>query len=85
MNLVDNFDNLGKEVLVNGNVMAYFSAPGVKNLDDAVVDGESLGVHGVAMDKEVLSGDIYTLAGQKTKSMTQRGLYIVGGKKVLVK
>ena len=57
----------------------------MKNLDDAVIDGVSLGVHGVAADKKQLSGDIYTLSGQKTSSMTQRGLYIVGGKKVLVK
>lgn len=85
LNLVDNFGNLGKEVLVNGNVTAYFSVPGVKNLDDAVLDGESLGVHGVEMDKDVLSGDIYTLSGQKVNSITRHGLYIIGGKKVLMK
>lgn len=85
LNLVDNFGNLGKEVLVNGNVTAYFSAPGVKNLDDAIIDGVSLGVHGVEMDKEVLGGTIYTLSGQKVNSITRHGLYIIGGKKVLMK
>lgn len=85
LNLVDNFGNLGKEILVNGNVTAYFSAPGVKNLDDAVIDGESLGVHGVEMDKEVLGGTIYTLSGQKVNTITRHGLYIIGGKKVLMK
>jgi hypothetical protein len=85
LNLVDNFGNLGKEVLVNGNITAYFSAPGVKNLDDAIIDGVSLGVHGVEMDKEVLGGTIYTLSGQKVNSITRHGLYIIGGKKVLMK
>lgn len=85
LNLVDNFGNLGKEVLVKGNVTAYFSAPGVKNLDDAIIDGVSLGVHGVEMDKEVLGGTIYTLSGQKVNSITRHGLYIIGGKKVLMK
>jgi len=85
LNLVDNFGNLGKEVLVKGNVTAYFSAPGVKNLDDAIIDGISLGVHGVEMDKEVLGGTIYTLSGQKVNSITRHGLYIIGGKKVFVK
>lgn len=85
LNLVDNFGNLGKEVLVKGNVTAYFSAPGVKNLDDAIIDGVSLGVHGVEMDKEVLGGTIYTLSGQKVNSITRHGLYIIGGKKVFVK
>lgn len=85
LNLVDNFGNLGKEVLVNGNVTAYFSAPGVKNLDDAIIDGVSLGVHGVEMDKEVLGGTIYTLSGQKVNTITRHGLYIIGGKKVLMK
>ena len=85
LNLVDNFGNLGKEVLINGNVTAYFSAPGVKNLEDAIIDGVSLGVHGVELDKAPLSGDIYTLAGQRVSTMTRGGLYIIGGKKVLVK
>lgn len=85
LNLVDNFGNLGKEVLVNGNVTAYFSAPGVKNLDDAIIDAVSLGVHGVELDKAPLSGYIYTVAGQRVSTMTRGGLYIIGGKKVLVK
>ncbi len=44
LNLVDNIGNVGKEILVNGNIMHYFSVSGVKNLDDAIIDGVSLDV-----------------------------------------
>ena len=85
LNIVDNPDVVGKEVLLKGTVEDYFSIAGVKNLEDAIIDGVSLGVHGVELDKAPLSGDIYTLAGQRVSTMTRGGLYIIGGKKVLVK
>lgn len=85
LNIVDNPDVVGKEVLLKGTVEDYFSIAGVKNLEDAIIDGVSLGVHGVELDEAPLSGDIYTLAGQRVSTMTRGGLYIIGGKKVLVK
>lgn len=85
LNIVDNPANVGKEVLLLGTIEDYFNIAGVKNLEDAIIDGTSLGVNGIAMDKEVLSGDIYTLAGQKVSAITRGGLYIIGGKKVFVK
>jgi len=85
LNIVDNPANVGKEVLLLGTIEDYFNIAGVKNLEDAIIDGTSLGVNGIAMDKEVLSGDIYTLAGQKVNAITRGGLYIIGGKKVFVK
>lgn len=85
LNIVDNPANVGKEVLLKGTVEDYFSIAGMKNLEDAIIDGVSLGVHGVELDKAPLSGDIYTLAGQRVSTMTRGGLYIIGGKKVLVK
>lgn len=37
LNIVDNADILGKEVLVYGQLVAYFSKPGVKNVTDFVI------------------------------------------------
>lgn len=42
LNLVDNESNLGKEVMVRGDLMAYFSSPGVKNTDGYWIDGDGL-------------------------------------------
>ena len=42
LNLVDNESNLGKEVMVRGDLMAYFSSPGLKNTDGYWIDGDGL-------------------------------------------
>ena len=48
-------------------------------IDDTVVDG----IEAVQMLEE-MTGDIYNLNGQKV-DRAQRGIYIINGKKVLVK
>ncbi|HLN52425.1 MAG TPA: DUF5689 domain-containing protein [Lentimicrobium sp.] len=42
LNLVDNPDNEGKEVMVLGTLEAYFSQPGVKNLTGYWLDGNGI-------------------------------------------
>ena len=43
LNLVDNPGNLGKEVLLYGNIEAYFRVPGVKSVTYAEIDGKTIG------------------------------------------
>ena len=43
LNLVDNPSNLGKEVLLYGNIEAYFRVPGVKSVTYAEIDGKTIG------------------------------------------
>ena len=43
LNLVDNPNNLGKEVLLYGNIEAYFRVPGVKSVTYAEINGKTIG------------------------------------------
>ena len=43
LNLVDNPSNLGKEVLLYGNIEAYFRVPGVKSVSYAEISGKTIG------------------------------------------
>lgn len=59
------------------------SASGVKMF---TLNEESTGIRSLAGDEDgTRSAAIYTLAGQRVSGMTKGGLYIVNGKKVLVK
>ena len=80
LNLVDNFDNLGKQVWVLGTIEKYFSVAGVKNVTDYSLDGESTFVNAVKAD--ATKAAIYNIAGQRV-SAVGKGLYVVGDKKVL--
>ena len=82
LNIKDNFGNVGKETVVCGNIEKYFGAAGLKSPSDAYLDGMSVGINGVAAD--AVSTSIYNLNGQKL-SAPQKGINIIGGKKVLVK
>jgi len=83
LNLVDNPDNLGKEVLVYGLVQAYFSIAGVKTVTDYSLDGLVTRVNSI--EEAAANAAIYTIAGQRLQRINRAGLYIVGGKKVVVK
>ena len=43
LNLKENADNLGKEVLLYGDIATYFSVPGFKNTSYAEISGKSIG------------------------------------------
>ena len=47
-------------------------------------DGETTGIQQVEAQKELLEGDFYNLAGQRVAQPT-KGLYIINGKKVIIK
>lgn len=85
LNVVDNASNIGKEVLLCGNILKYFSKVGVKNLTDYVLDGQQLttGINEVKT-AERFQGAIYNVAGQRITTPA-KGLYIMNGKKIVVK
>ena len=87
LNLVDNSGNLGKEVLVYGNITTYCSVTGVKNTSDYKLTGNSVSIttaiNTIEADK-AQDGVIYNLAGQKVDN-SYKGLIIKNGKKMLQK
>jgi len=74
----------GKQVAVQGIITKYFGVAGIKNTADAVVDGTAVAIS-APQTENARPQAIYTLAGQKVNTLTRGGLYIVNGKKVLVK
>lgn len=86
LNVVDNPANIGKEVLLRGNIIKYFSKTGVKNLSDYVLDNEQYTVTGISEVKasKRFQGAIYNLSGQRVKTPA-KGLFILNGKKYFVK
>lgn len=48
--------------------------------------GDTTGIHGVTAPSQVISGKTYyTLDGRKVTSPTQKGIYIINGKKIIIK
>lgn len=85
LSLRDNPSYLHKKVWVEGTLTPYFTVAGVKEVVDWSFDGETwtTGVH--APKADMTSKAIYTISGQRLGTIAQPGLYIIGGKKVLVK
>ena len=85
LNVADNTTNIGKEVKLKGTITSYFSTTGVKDLVDAIIDGESV-VTSISSVKAAaeFKGAIYNIAGQKV-SASYKGLVIKNGKKIVQK
>ena len=82
LNLVDNPDNYKKQVKVTGSIEKYFQSAGLKT----PTAYEFTGVTGIE-DVKGENGNvktIYDLQGRKVENPT-KGIYIINGKKVLVK
>ena len=48
--------------------------------------GDTTGIHGITAPSQVTSGKTYyTLDGRKVTSPTQKGIYIINGKKIIIK
>lgn len=84
LNLVDHADNKGKEVYLLGNIDTYFSTAGIKNTAAYSWDGLTV----TAIDAPIMDAgkvnSIYDLSGRRADKAV-RGLYIINGKKVIVK
>ena len=83
LNIVDNFDNIGKTVWVYGVIAKYCGVAGVKTVTDYSWDGVNTDIKSVNSDNDATM-TIYNVAGQRL-SAPQKGVNIINGKKVLVK
>lgn len=82
LNVVDNPDNVGKELLVYGYLLKYMSKMGVKNVSDYVLDGVT-GISNLNVENAG-NGQRYNLAGQRV-SGTFKGIVISNGRKYIVR
>lgn len=76
-------DYLKHEVWVYGSLEKYFGVPGVKNTSDFSLDGLKSDI--VRIEADAVQKEIFNVLGQRVASMDKAGIYIVNGKKVLVK
>ncbi len=83
LNLVDNPGNYKKQVKITGSVEKYFKVAGLKT----VTAYEFTGVTGIdeITENRVQSTVIYDITGRRVETITAPGIYIVNGKKVLVR
>lgn len=79
---------------VKGNVKRNFAYLQLKNPDNTNAKtviyldwfGDTTGIHGMTAPSQVTSGKTYyTLDGRKVTSPTQKGIYIINGKKIIIK
>ena len=84
LNVVDNPSNKGKEVIIQGYVLKYMSRTGLKNIADFILDGVRYTTGINAMKAEKANDAIFNLNGQRLVK-AQKGLNIIGSKKVMVK
>ena len=82
LNLVDNPDNYKKQVKLTGSLEKYFSIAGLKSVTAYEFTGAT-GVEKVEIRNE--KSEIYDLTGRRVESITAPGIYIINGKKMLVK
>ena len=82
LNLVDNPDNYKKQVKVTGSIEKYFQSAGLKTPTAYEFTGVT-GIEKVEIRNE--KSEIYDLTGRRIETITAPGIYIVDGKKVLVK
>ena len=82
LNLVDNPSNYKKQVRITGSIETYFKVAGLKSVTAFEFTGAT-GIEKVEIRNE--KSEIYDLTGRRVENITAPGIYIVGGKKVLVK
>ena len=79
---------------VKGNVKSNVAYLQLKNPDNTNAKtviyldwfGDTTGIHGMTAPSQVTSGKTYyTLDGRKVTSPTQKGIYIINGKKIIIK
>lgn len=82
LNLADNPGNYKKQVKITGSIETYFKSAGLKTPTAYEFTGVT-GVEKVEIRNE--KSEIYDLTGRRVESITTPGIYIVDGKKMLVK
>lgn len=84
LSLKDHPENLGKEVWIHGEFIKYFSIAGVKNVDQWSLDGLT-GVFALRSMVKNAPAAIFNLNGQRVKNANRPGIYVIDGRKVMVK
>ena len=86
LNLADNPSKLGTQVWLKGDIYKYMGVPGLKNVKAYSLDGSLIvdAINGITLDASTAK-TIYNVAGQRVQNLNKAGLYIVNGKKVVVK
>ncbi len=59
--------------------------PGVRSVNFVIGDEEATEIEGLTVERNYSDDAIYNLSGQKVQNMNRKGLYIINGKKVMVK
>ncbi len=82
-NLLDHPEMLGQEIWIYGSLQKYFGVAGIKSVKDYSLDGvNTTGIESV--EAVATEGAVYDLSGRRVANPA-KGVYIIGGKKVLVK
>ena len=84
LNVIDNPSNKGKEVMIQGYLLKYMGRSGLKNIADFILDGQQYTTGITVMKAEKANDAIFNLNGQRLVK-AQKGLNIIGSKKVMVK
>lgn len=86
LNLADNPSKLGTQVWLKGGIYKYMGVPGLKDVKVYSLDGSVIvdAINGITLDASAAK-TIYNVAGQRVQNLSKAGLYIVNGKKVVVK
>ena len=84
LNVIDNPSNKGKEVMIQGYLLKYMGRSGLKNIADFILDGQQYTTGITVMKAEKANDTIFNLNGQRLVK-AQKGLNIIGSKKVMVK
>lgn len=74
LNLVDNPDNVGAEVVLKGSLENYYSAPGMRNVE--LVTLTPAGISSIGADAAAAPAEYYNLQGIRVANPTQ-GIFIV--------
>ena len=91
LNLVDNPSLVNQTVWVKGSIIKYFNVAGVKSTSDYSLDGvEPNAIRKVKDETTAKTFDpktavIYNICGKRVSDMSKKGIYIVNGKKFVVK
>ena len=81
LNVVDNASNIGKELLIHGDITKYFGNMGVKNTTDYKL--EATGIEAVKANAQ-FEDKMFNLAGQKVDA-AYKGMVIMNGRKFVNK
>jgi len=82
LNIVDNPENKGKDVIIQGYLLKYMSRMGIKNIVSYILNGtEVSGITSVTAD-QLKNAPAYNLKGQRV-NQSYKGLIIKGGMKLI--